>query len=146
MDWWSGEYLPPDARVELPREGKAAIRSAYPEGMNQHQEWAINITRRHREIVNRITAHYRSAWESELQQKTYGVPDNESEVARAVAKQLEYHLYDLRGEMARRGLLLPELPPGMKISERPGEEIVYDENGEVVGRRTQHGPPLFPPF
>jgi hypothetical protein len=143
VDWWSGERLPPDAGVTLPREGKAAIRTVYPEGLDQHHRWAINIARKHRDIMNQITSHYRSAWESELQEKTYGVPDNESEVARAVAKQLEYYLYDLREEMARLGLVVPELPGGWKVTKRPEENISYDEDGEIVGRWTQHGPPPF---
>lgn len=143
LDWWSGTSLPPDARVELPREGKAAIRSMYPEGIDQQSHWAVNIARKHRDTVNRITGHYRSAWESEVAQETTGEPDNTSAVAREVAKQLEYYLYDLREEMARLGLLVPELPPGMKITKRPGEEVLYDDDGNIIGRWTRHGPPPF---
>lgn len=143
MDWWSGERLPPDARVELPLEGKAGIFAVYAGGVDQQRQWAINIARKHRDLVNRITAHYRSAWESEVLEKTAGEPDNTSAVARAVAKQLEYHLYDLREEMVRRGLVVPELPPGMTIEKRPDERVAYNDDGEVVARWVQEGPPPF---
>ncbi|MBZ6250355.1 helix-turn-helix domain-containing protein [Streptomyces olivaceus] len=143
IDWFSGEVMPPDAGVTLPREGKAAIRVSYPEGIDQHQRWAVNIARKHRAVVNRIRNHYRSAWESEMMERTAGEPDNHSAVAREVAKNLEYYLYDLREEMARLGLVVPELPSGMKVTKRPEENISYGDEGEIVGRWTQHGPPPF---
>lgn len=142
VDWWSGERPPPDAGVVL-EERKGFTRAIYPDGIDQHHQWAINIARKHRAVVNRITNHYRSAFESQVLERTGGEPDNESAVARAVAKQLEYYLYDLREEMVRRGLVLPELPPGMKIEKRPDEHVVYDDEGEIVSRWTQHGPPPF---
>lgn len=140
VDWWSGERPSPDAGVVL-EERKGFTRTTYPDGIDQHHQWAINIARKHRAVVNRITNHYRSAFESQVLESTYGEPDNESAVARAIAKQLEYHLYDLREEMVRRGLVLPELPPGMKIEKRQDENVVYDDDGEIVSRWTQHGPP-----
>lgn len=142
VDWWSGEQLPPDARVVL-EERRGYTQAIYPDGVDQHYQWAINMARKHRVVVNRITNHYRSAFESQALERTGNEPDNESVVARAVAKQLEYYLYDLREEMVRRGLVLPELPLGMKIEKRPDENIVFNEDGEIVGRWTQHGPPPF---
>ncbi|MFD4320146.1 helix-turn-helix domain-containing protein [Streptomyces sp. NPDC058548] len=143
LDWWSGESLPPDARVVLPSDGTGATRSVYPEGMDQAERWAVRIARKHRDIVNRIRAHYRNAWESETLEKTTGEPDNSSAVAREVARQLEYYLYDLREEMARQGLVVPALPPGMKLEKRSDEEFEYDESGEIVARWTRHGTPPF---
>lgn len=141
LDWWNGESLPPDARVTF-REG-AATRTVYPEGSNQQYHWAVNIARKHRDIVNQIRTHYRNAWESEILEKTGAEPDNSSVVAREVAKHLEYHLYDIREEMTRLGLVVPELPPGMKITKRPSEKVHSDEDGNIVGYWTQHGPPPF---
>ncbi len=129
-DWWSGQDLAPDQRVKA--------RYGWPPS-DPTREWAMNIARKHREVVSRIRALYRGAFESE----TAHEPDNESETARAVAKQLEYSLYDLREEMARRGLIVPDLPTGMTITKRPEEHVTYGDEGEIIGRWTQHGPPPF---
>ncbi|WP_329446581.1 helix-turn-helix transcriptional regulator [Streptomyces canus] len=133
-DWWSGQNLAPDQRM------KALY--AWPPS-DPTREWAMNIARKHREVVSRIRTLYRSAFESEVLERTAHEPDNESETARAVAKQLEYHLYDIRDEMARRGLIVPELPAGMTINKRPEEHVTHGDEGEIVGRWTQHGPPPF---
>ncbi|GAA2108877.1 helix-turn-helix transcriptional regulator [Streptomyces synnematoformans] len=143
LDWWSGEHLPPDARVPLSRAGESPASAFYPEGSDQAERWAINIMRRHRDAVNRIRAHYRSAWESEILEKTGGEPDNTSAVAREVAKNLEYYLYDLREEMARVGLIVPKLPPGMQIAKRPEEETGDGDGGGSLWTQRYDGPPPF---
>ncbi|MGI5413915.1 helix-turn-helix domain-containing protein [Streptomyces chartreusis] len=129
-DWWDGQHLAPDQRMKILDPGGDLTR-----------EWAINIARKHREVVFRIRTLYRGAFESQVMEGTGYEPDNESETARAVAKQLEYYLYDLREEMTRRGLTVPELPPGMTVTKRPEEHVAYGDEGEIVGRWVQHGPP-----
>jgi hypothetical protein len=74
-DWWDGQHLVPDQRMKILNPGGDLTR-----------EWAINIARKHRDVVNRIRALYRGAFESQVMERTGYEPDNESETARAVAR------------------------------------------------------------
>ncbi|MER5892312.1 helix-turn-helix transcriptional regulator [Streptomyces sp. NPDC001876] len=136
IDWWSGEQLAPDDR-------SLSLRTFPPDAAQTPARWALYLMRKHRELLNRIRDLRKGAWETSIIDMQNGVTDShEAAVAREVAVQLEYRLFDLREELRARGLVVPELPGGMTLKARP-EEHWEESDGEITGRWTTHGtPPL----
>lgn len=78
------------------------------DGAGRDDESALALLRQHRDLERRIRGHYRRIWDTAKEWQAD--PDGpEAQAAREVAAELRARLYELREEIAARGLELPPL-------------------------------------
>lgn len=99
VDWFAGEGLPPGVK-----------ETAWPPGTGSVQKWAVYLNRQHRDLVYKIFSLRRGAFEYQTMYPHEGDQAEEVLIARQRADVFVSHLSDLRKEMSRRGLLLPDIP------------------------------------
>lgn len=99
IDWFSGERLAPGQRGDV-----------WPPGSGILENWPIYMYRHHRWLEARIRRLRKDAFEYETMFREGGKEASEVIGARQMADVFISHLSALRETMARRGLLLPEIP------------------------------------
>ncbi|MEU0272300.1 helix-turn-helix transcriptional regulator [Streptomyces sp. NPDC006307] len=102
-----------EAEVEyLPGKTGTPLEAAdWWNGEQASEEWALTLIRRHRRLESQIRRLYKQIWETAIgDYRWHGEPGGpEAGAAREVAEELTRELYELRDEIARRGLCLPPL-------------------------------------
>lgn len=140
VDWISGKRLPPGQRDD-----------AWPPGAGIVENWPVYLYSRHRYLRNKIYRLRKDAFEYETMFREGGKEASEVVDARQMADIFVGHLGDLRKQMVRRGLLLPEIPD---VYAKQIEEMRQARQAQLEGTRPEAsddwGPgsewPSEPPF